>query len=132
MQIIDRSHAQIGLPCDMKREIYHYCYTSRGYTVDEIMMIAKGTRRNKFMKLRLKLELGEWYNFNVNVSFLRGGGWYGKKLPTSVFGGGTLAESQYLRYYNGLTHYSKKINDPENDYIEKLIEQGDNRRYRDV
>jgi len=120
---------KLDLPCDMKREIYQYCYTSQGDTVDEIMMIAKGTRRNKFMKLRLKLELGEWYHFNVNVSFLRGGGWYGKKHSRSVFGGGTLAESQHFRYYNGITQYCKRINDPENDYIEKLIEQGDNRRY---
>ena len=65
------------------------------------------------MKLRHKLELVEWYRMGTSVSWLRGGGTYGKKSPRKVYGGGTLAESQYLRYYNGITkvtlHYHCKL-----------------------
>ena len=80
------------------------------------------------MKLRVKLELAEWYNYNVSVSWLRGGGAYGRKHPTSCYGGGTLHESQEFRFYNR----DKKINDPQNDYIEKKVKQGDYHRDRDI
>lgn len=125
---------KLNLPCDIKKEVYKYCYDELGYTNADINRIKyiRGNRRNKFMKLRQKLELVQWYKFNVSVTWLThngiGNGWYGKKSPESVFGGGTLAESQHLRYYNGITHYSKKINDSENDYIEKMIEQGERSR----
>ena len=121
---------KLYLPCDMKREIYKYCYDSKGYTMSHINTIKniRGNIRNKFMKVRLKLELAEWYKYNVSVSWLRGHGVYGKKNPSSVYGGGTLAESQHFRYYNGITSYCKRISDSENDYIEKMIEQGDHRR----
>ena len=52
------------------------------------------------MKLRVKLELSEWYQYNVSVCWLRGRGAYGKKHPTSCYGGGTLHESQEFRFYN--------------------------------
>ena len=126
---------KLNLPCDMKREICKYYYDELGYTISDINKIkhVKENRRNMFMKLRQKLELAQWYKFNVPVTWLindgRGNGWYGKKSPKSVFGGGTLAETQHLRYYNGITYCSKKINDPDNDYIEKMIEQGDYRRH---
>jgi len=121
---------KLYLPCDMKREIYKYCYDTKGYTMSHINTIKniKGSIRNKFMNVRMKLELGNWYKYNVSVSWLRGGGVYGKKNPSSVYGGGTLAESQNFRYYNGITCYCKGISDPANDYIEKLIVQGDRRR----
>lgn len=125
---------KLNLPCDMKREVCKYYYDECGYTIADINKIkhVKGNRRNKFMKLRQKMELAHWYKFNVSVSWLthdgRGNGWYGKKSHRNVFGGGTLAETQHLRYYNGITSYCKKINDPENKYIEKMIEQGDTRR----
>ena len=48
---------------------------------------------------------------------------YGKKHYTSCYGGGTLHESQEFRFYNRY----KKINDPDNDYIEKNT-RGDIRR----
>jgi hypothetical protein len=76
------------------------------------------------MKLRVKLELSEWYKYNVSVCWLRGRGVYGKKHYTSCYGGGTLHESQEFRFYNRY----KKINDPDNDYIEKKIQEGDIRR----
>jgi len=122
---------KLYLPCDIKREICKYYYDELGYTITDINKIKqiKRNRRNKFLKLRLKLELVQWYKFNVPVTWLRGGyGWYGKKSTSNVFGGGTLAESQHFRYYNGIIDCSKKINDPENDYIDKLIEQGDRSR----
>lgn len=125
---------KLNLPCDMKREVCKYYYNELGYTIADINKIKhiKRNRRNKFIKLRQKLELAQWYKFNVSVTWLthngRGNGWYGKKSPESVFGGGTLAESQHFRYYNGITYLSKRINDQNNDYIEKMIQQGDSRR----
>lgn len=125
--IIDK----FDLPCDIKRELYKYCYDGLGYTnvdIDRIEYI-KGNRRHKFMKLRLKLELGEWYKYNVSVCWLRGGGGaYGRKQHTSCYGGGTLHESQEFRFYNR----NKRINDPENDYIEKKIQEGDARRVAEL
>ena len=76
------------------------------------------------MKLRIKLELAVWYQYNVSVVWLRRRGAYGKKHPSSCYGGGTLHESQEFRFYNR----NKKINDPDNDYIDEKIEQGDRRR----
>ena len=124
--IIDK----FDLPCDIKREIYKYCYDRLGYTNVDIVRIEhiKGNRRHKFMKLRLKLELAEWYKYNVSVCWLRGGGAYGRKHQTSCYGGGTLHESQEFRFYN----LNKKINDPDNDYIEKKIQEGDARRVAEL
>ena len=124
--IIDK----FDLPCDIKREIYKYCYDRLGYTNVDIVRIEhiKGNRRHKFMKLRLKLELGEWYKYNVSVCWLRRGGAYGRKHHTSCYGGGTLHESQEFRFYN----LNKKINDPDNDYIEKKIQEGDARRVAEL
>ena len=127
---------KLDLPYDIKWVINSYFNNKLGYTEEDLKEIEKikGKKRNKFMKLRQKLELAVWYKFNVGVSWLthdgRGNGWYGKKSPGKVWGGGTLAESEQFRYYNGITFCSKRINDPENDYIEKMIEQGDCSRAR--
>jgi hypothetical protein len=117
---------KLDLPCDLKNEIHKYIYNSEGYTVDDLNAIKKqkNKKRNKFMKLRIKLELAEWYKYNVSVCWLRGRGAYGRKAPTSCWGGGTLYESQEFRFYNR----NKKINDPDNDYIYKKLKQGDRRR----
>ena len=121
---------KLDLPCDIKRELYKYCYDRLGYTVSDITRIKdiKKNRRQKFIKLRVKLELSEWYKHNVSVYWLTGGGAYGRKHPTSCYGGGTLHESQEFRFYNR----DKKINDLDNDYIEKKIKEGDYRRDRDI
>ena len=121
---------KFDLPCDIKNELYKYCYDRLGYTVSDITRIKdiKKNRRQKFIKLRVKLELAEWYKYNVSVSWLRIGGAYGRKHPTSCYGGGTLHESQEFRFYNR----DKKINDPQNDYIEKKVKQGDYHRDRDI
>lgn len=121
---------KLKIPCDMKMEIGKYCYDDLGYTDSQRKCInkLKENKRNKFMKLRNKLELAEWYSMGVSVTWLKSGGVYGKKSPEKVYGGGTFAETQYFRFYNGITTYCKTINDPENDYIEKLIEKGYNKR----
>lgn len=121
---------KFDLPCDIKNELYKYCYNKLGYTMSDIDKIKhiKKNRRQKFIKLRVKLELAVWYKYNVSVSWLRRGGAYGRKHPTSCYGGGTLHESQEFRFYN----HDKKINDPQNDYIEKKVKQGDYRRDRDI
>lgn len=123
---------KLDLPCDLKNEIHKYSYNSEGYTVNELTAIKKkkNNKRNKFMKLRIKLELVEWYRMGVAVCWLRsyldrGSGVYGNQQPDNVYGGGTKAETQYLRYYNGITSSCPTINDPRNNYIQKNIEQGD-------
>lgn len=121
---------RFDLPCDIKYVISTFCYNDDGYTSDQIktiQTIKKKNRRQRFMKLRIKLELAVWYQYNVSVVWLRRRGAYGKKHPSSCYGGGTLHESQEFRFYNR----NKKINDPENDYIEKKIQQGDARRVED-
>ncbi len=120
----------LDLPCDLKNEIYKYSYNSEGYTVNDLNAIKKqkNKKRTQFMKLRIKLELVGWYSWGFNVSYLKGGGYYGEKNPRSMWGGGTLQESQYLRYYNGITSTCPRINDPRNNYIEKKIAKGDNER----
>lgn len=121
---------KLKLPCDLKMEISKYCYDELGYNYSQLEFInkLKQNRKNKFMKLRHKLELAEWYTMAVSVYWLTPNGVYGEKNPSKVYGGGTLAESQYFRFYNGITSSCKRIDDPENDYIEKLIDKGDNRR----
>lgn len=121
---------KLKIPCDMKIEISKYCYDDSGYTHSQREFInkLKENKRNKFVKLRHKLELTEWYSMDVSVSWLKYGGVYGEKGPGKVYGGGTFAETQYFRFYNGITSYCRTIDDPENDYIEKLIEKGDSRR----
>ena len=112
---------KLDLPCDLKMEIHNYCYNEIGYTVDEMKQIEieKQKPRNKFSKRRLKLELSEWYMYNVAVCWLRpaGRGVYGKKNPSSVYGGGTLYESKLLR---------EEDLDP--NYVNKKISKGDFRR----
>ena len=102
-------------------EIHNYCYNEIGYTVNEMKQfeIEKQKPRNKFSKRRLKLELSEWYQYNVAVCWLRpaGRGVYGKKNPSSVYGGGTLYESKLLR---------EEDLDP--NYVNKKISKGDFRR----
>lgn len=126
---------KLDLPCDLKNEIYKYSYNSEGYTVDDLNAIKKqkNKKRTQFMKLRIKLELVEWYRMDVNVCWLRpglggGSGVYGNQDPGKVYGGGTKAETQYFRFYNGITSSCPTINDPRNNYIQKNIEEGDRRR----
>ena len=118
---------KIDLPCDIKLEICKYCYNDLGYTYQELTTIEsiKNKKINKFMKLRHKLELSEWYRSYRNVYPLSNGGLYRKKDPRNVYGGGTLAETQYFRYYNGITSSCPTINDPKNNYIQKAIDEGD-------
>lgn len=112
---------KLKLPSDLKNEIYKYCYNTGGYTVNDLIAIEKekNKKRTQFMKLRLKLELSEWYKYNVAVCWLKptGRGVYGSLNPSSVYGGGTLYESRLIREFNLVANY---IN-------EKLLE-GDNRR----
>ena len=117
---------KLYLPYDMKRVINSYYSNEFGYTGEELKAIEKikDKRINKFIKLRQKLELATWYKMGVSVSWLRPTryddgvyGVYGKQHPNKVYGGGTKAESRYFRDYN-----------KENDYIEKLVEDGDWRR----
>ena len=121
---------KLKLPCDINTVIIKYCYDDLGYTQSQRESINKfkENRRNKFMKLRHKLELAEWYSMGVALCWLKPDGVYGNKDPRKVYGGGTFAETQYFRFYNGITSSCKTIDDPENDYIEKLIEKGDSRR----
>ena len=124
---------KLDLPCDLKNEIYKYSYNNEGYSVNDLNVIKKqkNKKRTQFMKLRIKLELVEWYRMGVAVCWLRpsglagGSGVYGNQHPGKVYGGGTKAETQYLRYYNGITSSCPTINDPRNNYIQKNIEQGD-------
>lgn len=112
---------KLDLPCDLKMEIHNYCYNEIGYTVDEMeqIEIEKQRSKNKFSKRRLKIELSEWYQYNVAVCWLRptGRGVYGKKNPSSVYGGGTLYESKLLR-----EEYL------DSNYVDKKISKGDFRR----
>ena len=112
---------KLDLPCDLKMEIHNYCYNEIGYTVDEMeqIEIEKQKPRNKFSKRRLKLELSEWYMYNVAVCWLRpaGRGVYGKENPNSVYGGGKHYESKLL---------TEEYLDP--NYVNKKILQGDFRR----
>ena len=110
---------KLDLPCDIKMEIYNYCYNEIGYTVDEMeqIEIEKQKKRNIFLKLRLKVALSEWYKFAVSVSWLKSRGVYGKENPNSVYGGGKHYESKLLR---------EEYLDP--NYVNKKILQGDFRR----
>ena len=121
---------KLKIPFDIKMEISRYCYDDYGYTHSQLEFIKKlkVNKRNKFMKLRFKLELAEWYSMKVSVSWLKPDGVYGKKGHGRIYGGGTLAETQYFRFYNGITYLCKTIDDPKNNYIEKLIEKGYSRR----
>ena len=82
---------KLELPCDLKNEIYKYCYNKEGYNVNDFIAIEKEKKKKRtmFMKLRQKLELVVWYRMGTSVSWLKGGGVYGKKSPSSVYGGGT-------------------------------------------
>lgn len=109
---------KLDLPHDIKEVIESYCCNKLGYTYENLKVIEKikEKKRNKFMKLRQKLELVQWYNLGVSVCWLRPGeyGWgvYGKRHP--YYGLGTLTESLNFQYYNS-----------DNDYIEKLIKRGE-------
>ena len=110
---------KLDLPCDIKMEIYNYCYNELGYTIDELNIInnEKQKKKNIFLKLRLKVALSEWYKFAVSVSWLKSRGVYGRENPNSVYGGGKHYESKLLR---------EEYLDP--NYVNKKILQGDFRR----
>ena len=111
--------SKFNLPCDLKQIIYEYCYDKLGYTINELSFIEKEKQKskNKFLKFRHKIELSEWYKFNVSVCWLKPDGVYGIKSPTSVYGGGTLYESRLFYEYTLV-----------NNYIEDKIAQGEHRR----
>ena len=120
-----------NLPIELRNIIHDFYLNNLGYNIYDFINIKKEKEKNinKFMKLRLKLELSIWYSMGSSVPWLRGGGVYGKKNPSKVYGGGTLAESQYLRYYNGVSSFEPTINDPKNSYIEDNIQKGDLKRF---
>jgi len=122
--------SKLLLPCDMKYEISQYCYDNNGYTGSDLIAIEneKNKKRNKFMKIRHKLELAIWYKWNWTVSYLRVRGVYGKKSTNEVFGGGTSAETQHLRYYNGITSDGPSIGDDKNTHIIDMLCEGDHTR----
>ena len=113
--------SKLNLPCNLKHIIYEYCYDKLGYTINELLFIEKEKQKskNKFLKFRHKIELSEWYKFNVSVFWLTPDGVYGKKSPTSVYGGGTLYENKLFYEYTVI-----------DNYIEDKIAQGDYRRKR--
>tara|TARA_Y100000816_G_C26108334_1_gene590094 strand:+ start:2385 stop:2777 length:393 start_codon:yes stop_codon:yes gene_type:complete len=124
--VIQKIANRLNIPCDVENIIVSYCYDECGYTTDEIAWIKqiKQTTRNSFMKLRLKIELTEWYHYNTSVSWLKpaGRGVYGKRNLSSVYGGGTLYESRLIKEHAYLG----------NGYIDRKIKQGDERRKKDV
>jgi len=61
----------LNLPCDIKYEIKNYCYDNRGYTYTELDEIEKIKSKQKWYKLRIKIELWYWKNLEVSVSWLR-------------------------------------------------------------
>jgi hypothetical protein len=121
--VINKLATELNIPCDIENVITSYCYFANGYTVDQMKEIEteKQKPRNKFSRLRLKLELSEWYKYNVSVCWLRptGRGVYGKKNPYSVYGGGTLYESRLLKEYHLVANY-----------INEKLTQGEERRGR--
>ena len=124
--------SKLDLPCDIKYIVNNFCYNNQGFNIHQITCIEKEKKKNKtnFLKLRHKLELMEWYRLGVSVTWLKPDGVYGKKNPNSVYGGGTLAESQYFRYYNGITSYCPTIKSKNNNYIQNGISKGD--EYRQI
>lgn len=113
--------SKLKLPCDLKNVIYEYCYDKLGYSTSDLLFVEKEKQksRNKFLKLRLKIELSEWYKYNVAVCWLKppGRGVYGRINPSSAYGGGTLHESRLLREFQ-LVH----------TYIEDKLSEGEHRR----
>ena len=119
--VINKLVTKLNIPCDIENIITSYCYFANGYTVDEMKQIEfeKQKPRNKFSRFRLKLELSEWYKYNVAVCWLRppGRGVYGSLNPSSVYGGGTLYESRLIREFHLVANY-----------INEKLSQGDQRR----
>lgn len=120
-----------NLPIELRNIIHDFYLNNLGYNIYDFINTKKEKEKNinKFMKLRLKLELSLWYESGTSVYWLKYGGVYGKKNPNSVYGGGSLAESQYLKYYNGVSYFEPTINDPKNSYIEDNIQKGDLKRF---
>ena len=112
---------KLNLPCDMKREICKYCYDELGYTIEDLKAIEKikEKRRNKFMKLRQKLELSHWWWSGSLIHAL-----CTRLHKEHIYAGGRLKESKLFRSYNS----HRRIGDSDNDFIEKLLEEGDSRR----
>lgn len=112
---------KLNLPCDMKREICKYCYDELGYTIEDLNAIKKekNKKRNKFMKLRQKLELSKWWMSGSLIHAL-----CTRLHKEHIYAGGRLKESKLFRSYNS----HRRIGDPDNDFIDKLLEEGDSRR----
>ena len=128
--------SKLDLPCDIKPIINSYCYNEQGFNTNDLICIEKEKqkKKTKFMKLRHALELREWYYYNVAVCWLRpnGAGVYGTKNPNSIYGGGTLAESKYLRgIYKLDVRGDSEFHTKFNEYIKQGIREGDLRRQLD-
>lgn len=118
------------LPLELRYIIHDFYLNNLGFNIYDLMNINREKEKNinKFMKLRLKLELSIWYESGTSVYWLKSGGVYGKKNPNSVYGGGSSAESQYLKYYTGVSCFEPIINVPKNSYIKDNIQKGDLKR----
>ena len=121
---------KLNLPYDMKREICKYCYDELGYTTEDLKAIEKITekKRNKFMKLRQKLELSHWW---WSGALILKRAWYKKGywIETKLFRGyNGNRNGQYPDVHVGGGYNHKRISDPDNNFIEKLLEEGDSRR----
>jgi hypothetical protein len=86
---------KIDLPCDMKGEIYKYCYNEKGYTIEEMEMIEQCKKKSMWPKKRITVELWTWHKLGVSISWLRGGGVYSPNI--SLYGGPRNYEKQMIR-----------------------------------
>ena len=122
---------KLGLPCDINNEIYKYCYNNEGYTINDLNAIKKEKNKkgNKFMKLRQKLELSHWWwsgsLIRGNCPWYKSGYWNESDLFRAYNGN---RNEQYPDVHVGEGYNHKRINDPDNNFIEKLLEEGDSRR----
>ena len=92
----------LNLPCDIKYEIKNCCYDNRGYTYTELNEIEKIKRKQKWYKLRVKIELWYWKNLKVSVCWLRPIYRNGKYLRGCYHG-------WEENYYNAILHELRTI-----------------------
>ena len=67
---------KLPLPCDMKYEIYNFCYNEYGFTKEQIETINNCKENIKGKKLRVFAELKYWKTLGTAVSWLKGYGGY--------------------------------------------------------
>jgi len=112
--------AKLGLPCDINNKIIKYCCNSEGYTINDLDAIKKekNKKRNKFVKLRQKLELTYWWASGSLIHAL-----CTRLHKEHIYAGDTFEESSHLRVY-----YNRKLQGKYHDLIEEWLEEGDLRR----